>query len=143
MVLRLTRTGKIFLWVIVAMHLASITSQSSLLIWLVGLIAGVLAVNLVAAVRSVRNVALRAPTRIVVEQGTAPTEPWHLTNRGKGAARLVRVECKGRDWLKIAEIAPGKTVAAAPLNVFEKRGVYSLGEASLASSFPFGLIKST
>ena len=142
MVLRLTRTGKIFLAVIVMMHLASITSQSGLLIWLVGLIAGCLLVNAVAAIRSVRHVKLRAPTRILVEQGTALTEPWQLTNRGKTPARLITVECNQRAWLKVAEIPPGKTVAAAPLNVFTERGVYTLEDAWLVSSFPFGLAKS-
>jgi uncharacterized protein (DUF58 family) len=140
-VLRLTRTGKIFLAVIVAMHLASITSQSGLLIWVVGLITGCIVVNGIAAYRSVHRVTLKAPPRILVEEGTAPRDRWQLTNHGKRRARLITVECNNRVWLKAPEIGPGEMVAVAPRDVFKNRGVYSLGEAWLVSLFPFGLIK--
>jgi uncharacterized protein (DUF58 family) len=140
-VLRLTRTGKIFLAVIVAMQLASITSQSGLLIWVVGLISGCIAVNGIAAYRSVHRVKLKAPPRILVEEGMAPRDPWQLTNQGKRRARLITVECNDRVWLKAPEIAPGQTVAAVPRDVFKARGVYALGEAWVVSLFPFGLIK--
>jgi uncharacterized protein (DUF58 family) len=141
MVLRLTRTGKIFLGVIVMMHLASITSQSGLLIWLVGLIVGCIAVNVVAAIGSARHVTLRTPLRMLVEEGSAPREAWELKNNGKGTARLITVESNERVWLKAAEIPARKTVAVAPRNVFKVRGVYSLADAWLVSLFPFGLAK--
>src|SRR5438552_3779214 len=99
---------------IVVMDLASITSQSGLLIWLVGLIAGCLVVNAFAALRAVRDVSLRAPNRILVEEGSAPREPWQLVNSGQSRARLITVECDNRVWLRTPEIPPGETVTVVP-----------------------------
>ncbi|HEY6227781.1 MAG TPA: DUF58 domain-containing protein, partial [Verrucomicrobiae bacterium] len=139
--LRLTRTGKIFLLIIVVMQLASITSQSGLLIWLVGLICGCLLVNAIGSLRSVRHVRLRVHNRIFVEEGSAPREPWQLTNLGKRRARLISVETGNRVWLNAAEIPPNQTTAVPPRDVFNKRGVYSLADAWLVSLYPFGLVK--
>ncbi len=139
--LRLTRSGKIFVVVIVAMHFASITSQSGLLIWLVGLIVACLVVNAFAAMRAVRDVKVKPPARILIEEHTVPREKWQLVNHGKKVARLVTVESGPRVWLGVAEIAGGQTVEVAPRDVFTKRGVYPLADAWLVSLFPFGLIK--
>src|ERR1043165_9102092 len=123
------------------MQLASITSQSGLLIWLVGLICGCLLVNAIGSLRSVRHVRLRVHNRIFVEEGSAPREPWQLTNLGKRRARLISVETGNRVWLNAAEIPPNQTTAVPPRDVFNKRGVYSLADAWLVSLYPFGLVK--
>jgi uncharacterized protein (DUF58 family) len=140
-VLRLTRTGKIFLLVIVVMQFASITSQSGLLVWVVGLITGCLIVNAIGAFRSVRKVRLRVQNRMLIEEGSAPREPWQVVNAGKRRARLITVECHNRVWFSVAEAPAGQTVAAAPRDVFKQRGVYALADAWLVSLYPFGLIK--
>jgi uncharacterized protein (DUF58 family) len=127
--------------VIVVMQFASITSQSGLLVWLIGLIAACIVINAVAAYRSLGKVRLRVPNRIFVEEGSAPREPWQLINDGKRLARLILVESRDRVWLRAAEIRPGQTIAVPPCNVFNKRGIYSLGNASLISQYPFGLIR--
>jgi uncharacterized protein (DUF58 family) len=140
-VLRLTRTGKIFLLVIVVMQFASITSQSGLLVWLVGLISGCLLVNAIGAFRSVRHIRMRAHSRMFVEEGVPPREPWQIINLGKRRARLVSVETTNRVWLNAAEVPGNQTVAVRPRDVFNKRGVYSLADAWLVSLYPFGLVK--
>jgi len=127
--------------VIVAMQIASITSQSGLLIWLVGLIAACLIVNAFAAIRSVRNVRLRAPARILVEQGSTPREPWELLNEGKRRARLITIESGQRVWARAVEVPGRGSINLLPLDVFHQRGVYSLEKASVVSLFPFGLVK--
>lgn len=139
--LRLTRTGKIFLGVIVAMHLASITSQSGLLIWIVGLITACLVINAAAAMRAVRNVRLLPPSRTLIEEGSAALEPWEVQNSGKSPARLITVESKNRVWLALAEIPAQGAASAIPRDVFKKRGVYHLEDAWLVSLYPFGLVK--
>jgi uncharacterized protein (DUF58 family) len=140
-VLRLTRTGKIFLLVIVVMQFASITSQSGLLVWLVGLISGCLLVNAIGALRSVRHIRMRVHSRMFVEEGVPPREPWQIINLGKRRARLISVETMNRVWLNAAEVPGDQTVAVRPRNVFNKRGVYSLADAWLVSLYPFGLVK--
>lgn len=127
--------------VIVVLQFASITSQSGLLIWVVGLITGCLIVNAMGAIRSLGRVRLRVPNRIFVEEGSAPREPWQLINEGKRSARLITVETATRVWLAAAEVPAGKTTAVPPRDVFKKRGVYSLADARLTSLYPFGLVK--
>src|SRR5205814_2424359 len=97
-VLRLTRTGKIFLAVIVVMQFASITSQSGLLVWVVGLITGCLIVNAIGAYRSVNKVRLRVHPRMLIEEGSIPREPWQIINGGKSRAKLITVESNNRVW---------------------------------------------
>jgi uncharacterized protein (DUF58 family) len=140
-VLRLTRTGKIFLAVIVVMQFASITSQSGLLVWVVGLITGCLLINAIGAFRSVNKVRLRVHSRMLIEEGAIPREPWQVINDGKTRAKLITVESKNRVWFSVAQAPAGKTVSAAPRDVFKTRGVYSLAEAWLVSLYPFGLVK--
>jgi uncharacterized protein (DUF58 family) len=139
--IRLTPSGKVFLGVIVVMHLASITAQSGLLIWIVGLIAACLIVNGFAAARSVKHIKLQAPARILIEQGTTSREPWQLTNQGKRPARLITIELQDTIWVRATEIPAGATVQASPQNVFQKRGVFPLNQASIVSTYPFGLVK--
>jgi uncharacterized protein (DUF58 family) len=127
--------------VIVVLQFASITSQSGLLIWVVGLIAGCLIVNALGAIRSLGRVELRVPNRIYVEEGSAPREPWQLINDGKRRAKLITVETPMHVWLAASEVPAGKTVAVAPRDRFQKRGVYALASARLISLYPFGLVK--
>jgi uncharacterized protein (DUF58 family) len=140
-VLRLTRTGKIFLAVIVVMQFASITSQSGLLVWVVGLITGCLIINAIGAYRSVNKVRLRIHSRMFIEEGSVPREPWQVINDGKTRAKLITVEASNRVWFNIALVPAGKTAAAPPRDVFKNRGVYSLADAWLVSLYPFGLVK--
>src|SRR5205814_8309917 len=100
-VLRLTRTGKIFLAVIVVMQFASITSQSGLLVWVVGLITGCLIINAIGAYRSVNKVRLKIHSRMLVEEGAVPREPWQVINDGKRRAKLITVECNNRAWFNV------------------------------------------
>lgn len=138
---RLTLSGRLFLGLIVVLQLASITSQSGLLVWLVGLLFACLLVNAFAAAITVRGLRLEPPSRILVQEGAAPTEAWKLRNSGRFAARLVTVEHDGREWLRVAA-APGKqTVAAQPKKISARRGVFSLEEAVVSTVFPFGLVK--
>lgn len=127
--------------VIVVLQFASITSQSGLLIWVVGLITGCLIVNAIGAVRALGRVKLRVPNRIFVEEGSAPREPWQLINDGKRRARLITVETATRVWLATAEVPAGQTIAVPPRDAFNKRGVYSLADAWLISLYPFGMVK--
>jgi uncharacterized protein (DUF58 family) len=123
------------------MQFASITSQSGLLVWVVGLITGCLIVNAIGAYRSVNKVRLRVHSRMLIEEGSVPREPWQLINDGKRRAKLITIESNNRVWFCAAQVAAGTTVSLPPRDVFQKRGVYSLAEAWLVSLYPFGLVK--
>lgn len=123
------------------MHLASITSQSGLLLWLVGLIVACIVVNAFAAMRAVRHVKLQPPNRILIEEGSPAREPWRLVNEGRKVARLITVEAMDRVWLSAAEIPPSGYAEAVPRDVFSRRGVYAVSNAWIVSLFPFGLVK--
>jgi uncharacterized protein (DUF58 family) len=139
--LRLTLSGRVFVGMAVVLQIASITSQSGLLIWLVGLLLGCLAVNAGAAILSLRRLSLEAPSVTLVEEGSAPAEAWKVSNRGRITARLILVEHSGRVWMRVREARPRETVAALAGKISARRGVYSLTEAVIATTFPFGLVK--
>lgn len=141
--LRLTLNGKVFLGMALVLQVASITSQSGLLIWLVGLLMGCLAVNAVAAMLSIRGLRLESSPVTLVEEGSAPNEPWKIVNAGKISARLVTVEHGARIWIRLREAPRGETVAIMAGKISARRGVYSLGEAVIATVFPFGLVKAS
>lgn len=138
---RLTLTGRLFLALSVVLQLASITSQSGLLVWLVGLLFGCVVINAIAAARSLRALRLVAPPRILVEEGAVPSEAWKIANDGRAKARLVTLEHTGRVWLRLAEITPNSAAAAQPQKISTRRGVFMLDESILSTSFPFGLVK--
>ena len=127
--------------VVVVMQIASITSQSGLLIWVVGLICGCFIVNAIGAVRSVKKIRLKVHNRMFVEEGSMPREPWKLINEGKRRARLITIEWRGQTLYSAAEVPAGEAVALPPRDVFKRRGVFKLRDAQVTSLYPFGLTK--
>ena len=61
-----------------------------------------------------------------------------MINDGKSRAKLITVESNDRVWFYAAQVPAGETVSLPPRDVFNKRGVYSFGEAWLVSLYPFG-----
>lgn len=141
--LRLTLSGWVFLGMAVVLQFASITSQSGLLIWLVGLLLACLVVNAFAARLSLRGLRLEAPAVTLVEESSAPSEAWRIANRGRRAARLISVEHRGRVWLRVREARPGETVNAQAGKISTRRAVYLLEETAIATTAPFGLVKAS
>src|SRR6476620_6726973 len=77
---RLTKLGKIFLVLMLLFYGAAVTSQSGLLLLLIGLIGGCFAVNWTFSRRNVANLILTAPKNVYLVEGSSLTQPWILEN---------------------------------------------------------------
>lgn len=142
---RLTKTGWLFLWGAVLLYLASLTSQSSLLILLIGIFAGCVGVNFVAARRIAREVRIDAPLSECVPERGRLAQSWRVTAPPKSAAGFVELNRKGavEPVFQIPHMTAGTSFAAVPTLSFHLRGVYPHDQMEVASSFPFGLIRSS
>ena len=89
---RVTPVGRVVLLVIVLLYLAALTSQSGLLLTVVGILAGCMAVNFFASRRAISSLALDAPATFHLAEGQSLWQPWVLANQGKHPAALIEVE---------------------------------------------------
>jgi uncharacterized protein (DUF58 family) len=138
---RLTRTGEFFVGVLVLLYLASLTSQSGLLLLLVGIVLGCYLVNYFGARRAVRSLEIAGPASVHVSEGEAVSEPWTLINRDSRPAGFILAEGPQGVLFRITSV-PGKTsINLAPVLKFSTRGVHEWSDVQLASFHPFGMLK--
>lgn len=139
--IRLTQSGYLFLAVLLALGLASITSQSGLLLLLIGILAACFVINLQAARRAVRWVEIVPPPTAHLAEGERLSQPWRITNHGRHPAGLLEVLSPAGPLFRVARLAPGESAHIVPSLVFRQRGVYPCGEVRVATSYPFGLLR--
>lgn len=137
----LTSTGRIFCVLSVVFYAASMTSQSGLLLLLIGLFGAVLLINLWEGRRIVARLKLQAPEEVLVEQGSRGGDPWRLTNDGPQVAQFLEVIARGVTLLRVARIEANSTHAAIPDIQYTARGIFSLGEVEVAAKGSFGLVR--
>lgn len=138
--IRLTKTGKAFLLVSGALYLASLTSQSGLLLLLVGILFGCVAVNLAIAWQTLKRIDVRTPPVAHLHEGERLSQPWRLVNQGARAAGFLQVESAEGVLFRVAALAPKHETTLLPDLTFWKRGVYALSGFRLSSNYPFGLV---
>lgn len=139
--IRLTKTGKVLLAVAGLFYLAALTSQSGLLLLLVGIVLGCFAVNLAAAWRSVRELELRVPPSVCLSEGQRLWQPWKLSNAGQRPAGFIRVESPAGPLFRTALLEARQTANIVPDLTYHRRGVYRHDQVRLASLYPFGLVE--
>jgi uncharacterized protein (DUF58 family) len=139
--LHLTRRGRLFLGVMTLLGLASLTSQSALLLLPVGILLGCYLVNLLTAFRELRSLRVEAPPSTHLAEGRRMSQPWRVANDARQAARFVSVETNGQPLLRLAVLGPESVSHAVPDFVYLRRGVYPLANLRLACTAPFGLVK--
>jgi uncharacterized protein (DUF58 family) len=140
--IRLTKAGQLFLGVIVALYLASLTSNSGLLLFLIGIIGGCFVLNLVTAFRVVREVQIFPPENVTATEGERLTQPWKVVNRCAGrTAGLIEVKSTAGTLMRVPTLPAGGSISVVPELVPQRRGVFPHGEVRVASVFPFGLVE--
>ncbi len=140
---RLTKTGWLFLWGALLLYLASLTSQSSLLILLIGIFAGCIAINAGAARRIAKEVRVEAPLSESIPEGGRLRQSWRVTAPWKHQAGFIEVSRPDvpEPVLRIAQLEAGAQVALAPSLSFQRRGVFPHARLEVSSCFPFGLVR--
>ena len=138
---RLTPTGRLFLAVSVLLYLASLTSQSGLLLLLIGILGGCFLVNFLSARRNVRRLSGVLPPPRAIAEGETLSDPWKLVHPGGYQPGFIEIRA-GRDPIvRTANLVAGGAASLIPNLSFLRRGVYPLNHLTLSSVYPFGLIR--
>lgn len=140
---RLTRQGWLFLWGSVLLYVASLTSQSSLLLLLNGIFCGCYLINWRAARNTIASVDLAPPESESFAEGGSATQSWRISNRSNQPLGPIEVQRddSSEPLLKISGVSPNHTGSAVPSYSLVRRGVYPHAQLQVRSSHPFGLIE--
>ncbi len=138
---RLTKTGQVLLGVAFVMYLASMTSQSGLLLFPIGVLLGCFAVNWVSARKAAAGLTIEPPANAHLAEGQSLAQPWKISNPTAATAGFIRVHSPAGPLLRIGGLGPGESVSLVPGLRFERRGVFKNEEARIDSFHPFGLIR--
>jgi uncharacterized protein (DUF58 family) len=139
----ITRNGWLLLGVSAFLYLASLTSQSSLLLLLVGLILGCALANAIVAARAVARLALEPPPVAHVAEGQRLKHPWRVMNRARRGAALIQLESPLGTLGQIPWLPPAATTSLLPEFTYWRRGVFPNAAVTVSSSAPFGLVQAS
>ncbi len=139
--IRLTQNGWALLGIGVLLYFASLTSQSSLLLFLIGALLGCFILNGWIACAQIAAVEVQAPASVRLTEGERSSDPWPLLNRSRRPIQCVTAAWSDQLLFQIAELGPKTMAHLTPQFAFERRGVFPLDAIWIRSSFPFGLIE--
>jgi len=139
--IRPTKNGMIFLGICGLLYLASLTSKSSLLLLLIGVVFGCFVLNSLTAPASLKQLSLVAPKSQSFAEGKRPTQPWMLQNNGQYDAGLIEATSHRNVLFKVPFAPAGQRISFMPKRGFQKRGVHRYDEIRLSAANPFGLIR--
>ena len=140
---RLTSVGKMFAGLLVLFYIASVTSQSGLLLLFIGLIGCCGIVNVSFARRNVRNLHVIAPRLVELVEGESPKEPWRIENRSSKHAESIEILHPEGVLFQLPIVKAKDAVTVVPKLVYETRGVYPHSEIAITSAAPYGLVRAT
>ena len=141
--IKLTRSGILLLLVCFFMFVASLQSDTRLLMMILGLVFSLFIVNLFSALRSCFSLKLTAPPIIFARENEHIRSTWDLSNSSKFRIGHITIKNKIGDFFKIALIDGKSLVHLSPDCRLDKRGHYPYDELIIESSFPFGLISAS
>ncbi|HVK57781.1 MAG TPA: DUF58 domain-containing protein [Candidatus Kapabacteria bacterium] len=140
---RLTPLGKLFLGLLFLFYVASVTSQSGLLLLLIGLFGGCYVITWWFSTRSVKYLRVTPPQEVYLVEGCTPTQPWRFENLATKHAEMVEVLHEGKMLFRIPVVKTKEWVSLIPAIVYEKRGVFPNARVTLTCAAPYGLIRAT
>jgi len=138
---QLTKVGKLFLALMGLFYIASVTSQSGLLLLLIGILGGSFVVNYFFATRGIARLVVQPPAEAVLVEGTAPAQPWRITNPLGKNVEVIEIESRAGLLFRVRVIAAAESVSVVPHLIYERRGVYPHSELVISSAAPYGLVR--
>jgi uncharacterized protein (DUF58 family) len=140
---RLTSVGKLFLGLMFLFYVASVTSQSGLLLLLIGLLAGCFIVNWSFATRNARYLKVIPPQDAYLVEGEAPGQPWKFENPASKHAEVMEILHGGQVLFRLPVVKTKESVSALPQVKYDRRGVYPNALVTICSAAPYGLIRAS
>ena len=139
--LKLTRLGWALAVLAVLLYGASLSSQSSLLLMLVGVILVCGLANLLAARQSLHAVSLEPPPVAHVAEGQRLKHPWRILNGGPRGAGLLQIHSPLGTLGRLTWLAPAAAASLLPDFTYWKRGVFPNAAVTVTTFAPFGLVE--
>jgi len=144
-----SRTGFIYVGMLMFMGLAAINSQANLLFGIFGLMIGVLLISGVISRQVLRHLSLR---RILPEHGCVghpATITYEIANRKRfwPSLSMVVAELDGIEGFTkqpqcyVLHVAAKMTASVPQVVVPKRRGLHELTRYQIVTSFPFGFVK--
>jgi uncharacterized protein (DUF58 family) len=140
---RLTSIGKLFLGLMFLFYVASVTSQSGLLLLLIGLLAGCFIVNWSFATRNARYLKVTPPLDVYLVEGETPTQPWKFENPISKHAEVMEILHGDQVLFRLPVVKTHEALSAVPQLKYERRGVYPNAQVTICSAAPYGLIRAS
>jgi uncharacterized protein (DUF58 family) len=140
---RLTPLGRLFLGLMLLFYVASVTSQSGLLLLFIGLLGGCFVVTWSFSTRTVKYLRVTPPQEVYMEEGGTPTQPWRFENVASKHAEIVEVLHEEKVLFRIPVVKSKEWVSLVPDIVYKRRGVYPNASVTLSCAAPYGLIRAT
>jgi uncharacterized protein (DUF58 family) len=140
---RLTSVGKLFVGLMFLFYVASVTSQSGLLLLLIGLLGGCFIVNWSFATRNVRYLRVTPPQDVYLVEGEAPGQPWKFENPMSKNAEVMEIFHGQQVLFRLPVVRTGESVSVVPQLKYERRGVYPNMLLTMCSAAPYGLIRAS
>ena len=140
---RLTSVGKLFLGLMFLFYVASVTSQSGLLLLLIGLIGGCFIVNWSFSMRNALHLQVTPPAEVYLVEGEAPDQPWKFHNPMSKHAEVMEIFHGEQLLFRLPVVKTRESVSLLPQLKYERRGVYKNALVTIRSAAPYGLICSS
>ena len=140
---RVTPIGKLFLGLMFLFYVASVTSQSGLLLLLIGLLGGCFIVTWSFSTRTVKYLRVSPPQEVYLVEGGTPVQPWRFENLASKNAEVVEVLHEEKALFRIPVVKTKESVSLVPSIVYKRRGVYPNAQVTLSCAAPYGLIQAT
>lgn len=129
------------LGLLIPFYLAALTSQSALLLTLVGILLGCLWVNALSCKLAVQRLEPRIPKKTRWTEGEPAAEPWGMVNHSNHPVVDISLAVDRTPFWRSSWIS-SKDSSHAPFHPPAlPRGEYPLGKIEVCSSHPFGLVQ--
>jgi len=139
--IRLTYTGVLFIALTVLFYFASVTSQSSTLLLVIGIFLALCVFNLLGARRAINDISLEAPPSAHISEGERFNLPWKISHSGVRPGGFLAAESSSGPLFRVGPLPSKSTVNVVPELVYARRGVHSYAAVTVSSVFPFGLVR--
>jgi uncharacterized protein (DUF58 family) len=140
---RLTSVGKLFGGLLVLFYIASVTSQSGLLLLFIGLIGCCFIVNWSFARRNVRSLRVFPPRLVELVEGESPKDPWRIENISRKHAENIDILHHAGTLFRLPIVKAKDAVTVVPTLVYERRGVFPHAEVTVTCAAPYGLMRAS
>ncbi|HEV8541977.1 MAG TPA: DUF58 domain-containing protein [Verrucomicrobiae bacterium] len=132
-----------FFTLMLLFYVASVTSQSGLLLLFIGLIGGCFIVNFSFGRRNVQNLKIASPKDVFLVEGGKASQPWRIENQSKKHLENIQIIHEDELLFRLPLVAVGDSVSLVPDLIYPRRGVFPNTQVTVASVAPYGLLRTT